>query len=281
MERLDEAFNWCRLFTRSKNENFSVVSFLLPKEVRPAFFAIYAYCRVSDDIADESRNSETALTRLDDWETALQKSWERSKKGRGGESNDEGETHPIFIALEELFRRYPKLTVEPFSDLLIAFRLDQIKKSYDTYAELLDYCRFSANPVGRMLLAVMKPDAGEDDFRLSDSVCTGLQLANFWQDVRRDGEMGRNYIPEEFLDRYSSFREMMRDLCDDAAMRLEAGRPLIRRLRHAFRLDVRLFIDGGLAILREIKKIDYRVEEIRPTVPKAVKFLLLVKALIY
>lgn len=280
MERLDEAFNWCQRFTRSKNENFSVVTFLLPKNVRPAFYAIYAYCRTSDDIADESRDSETALTRLDDWEIALQKSWERSQKGRG-RLNGAEESNPIFIALEELFRRYPKLTVEPFSDLLAAFRLDQIKKSYDTYAELLDYCRFSANPVGRMLLAIMKPDAVEDDFRLSDSVCTGLQLANFWQDVRRDGEMGRNYIPEEFVNRYSSFREMMRDLCDDAAMRLKAGRPLVRRLRRAFRLDVRLFIDGGLAILREIKRIDYRVDEIRPTVSKAVKLRLLLKALIY
>ena len=279
MEQLDDAFDWCRRFARSHTENFCVVTFLLPKQFRTPFYVLYSYCRLSDDLADETQDSELALARLDAWKNALQEAWKRSRIAHP--DPPPSETHPVFIALEEIFRRFPTLTAEPFSDLLIAFRQDQVKKSYETYEELLGYCHFSANPVGRMILAVIKPESDAEDFRLADSLCTGLQLANFWQDVRRDGEIGRNYIPDEISDRYSSFREMMRDLCDDAALRLEAARPLVQRVRRSVRLDIRLFIEAGLAVLRAVQKVDYQVDQVRPTLSVATKCRLILKALFF
>lgn len=271
-----EAQNYCRKLARSHYENFTVVSFLLPKKFRVPFFTVYAYCRWADDLGDELGSANRSLELLDWWESELHRAYKRSKIVR---PDTEGErfVHPVFVALEELFRNFPALVPEPFADLLEAFRLDQTVKRYDTYEELLDYCRYSANPVGRILLSIMKKAPTASDFRWSDSLCTGLQLANFWQDVRRDTELGRSYIPEDVALRYSSFREMMKDLVEDARDRLKKGRKLVRRVPRKFRTDIKLFIEGGLAILRRIEKIDYQVDETRPTVTRGDYLWMMIK----
>lgn len=273
---LADAQNYCRRLARSHYENFAVVSFLLPKKFRDPFFAVYAYCRWADDLGDEIESANRSLELLDWWEDELHRAYKRSRIV-APESEPGRFVHPVFVAIERLFRDFPALTPEPFCHLLEAFRQDQTVKRYDSYAELLDYCSYSANPVGRILLTIMKKAPTAYDFRWSDSICTGLQLANFWQDVRRDTELGRSYIPEEVALRYSSFREMMKDLVEDARDRLKKGRKLVRRVPRKFRTDLKLFIEGGLAILRRIEKIDYQVDEIRPTVTRGDYLWIMIK----
>ena len=271
-----ESFTYCRRLAKSHDENFAVVSFLLPKKFRDPFYIIYSYCRWADDLADEVLGASRSLALLDWWEKELHSCYKRAKIISPA-PEPKRFVHPDFVGLEEVFRRFTALTCEPFCDLLKAFRQDQVKKSYETYDELLDYCRNSANPVGRILLTLMKRRPNETDLRLADSICTGLQLANFWQDVRRDNELGRSYIPEQTAMSYSSFREMMRDLVEDARHRLKKGRGLVRRVPRKFRIDMKLFIEGGLAILRQIEKIDYQVDAVRPTVPRSAIFFIFVK----
>ncbi len=290
---VEDAFAYCERLARSHYENFSVVSFLLPRKLRRPFFAVYAYCRHSDDLADESPTPAIALERLHSWEQELDRCFQ-------GEAE-----HPIFVALREIIARH-RLPKEPFADLLIAFRRDQTQQRYETLDELLDYCRCSANPVGRIILHLAASAAGipppdEEMLAYSDAVCTGLQLANFWQDVARDWEKGRFYIPKaicrkfgylpkeifpdepESVDRFDNeeaFRAMIGFLVEDARERLRFGRALVRRVPRLLRTDIALFADGGLAILEAIERIRFDVWNRRPVVSKGKKLILLLKALV-
>jgi squalene synthase HpnC len=274
-----EALNYCKKLAKSHYENFHVASFFLPKSLRQPFHVIYAYCRCSDDLADEHEGSpesrRIALQRLDDWQQQLELCFNKT------EPNEE--THPVFIALRSLLRHY-SLPKEPFADLLIAFRQDQTQQSYATYDDLLHYCRYSANPVGRIVLhLVCKPT--EEQLLWSDSICSGLQLANFWQDVRRDKAHGRCYIPQEVARQFGvnltdlrdspEFRSMIQELVFDARNRFQAGKPLVESVPKLLRADISLFIRGGLAILDAIERIQCGVLEKRPALSWWTKLRLL------
>jgi len=274
-----EAFVYCKRLAQSHYENFHVASFFLPKPLRQPFHVIYTYCRCSDDLADEHDGSpesrKIALERLDDWQRQLDQCFEQTKPN--------GETHPVFVALRSLLRHYA-LPKEPFSDLLIAFRQDQTQLHYETFDDLLNYCRYSANPVGRIVLHLVCTPTAEQ-LVWSDSICTGLQLANFWQDVRRDRAVGRSYIPKDVARRFGvdlaglqdspDFRRMMQELVAYARDRFHAGKPLVESVPPKIRKDISLFICGGLAILDAIERIQFNVLEKRPALSRWTKLRLL------
>lgn len=275
---LEEARAWCRRLAETHYENFHVVSWFLPQRLRPHFHSIYAYCRVSDDLGDEVGNREQSLALLDLWGSELDACYR-------GESR-----HPVFIALAETIRAcdIPK---EPFADLLIAFRQDQIVTRYPTMQDVLGYCRNSANPVGRLVLyACGYRDA--ERFALSDHTCSALQLANFWQDVRVDYQKDRIYIPLDDMARLGvteqdiatgrfspQFRELMRSEVDYARRMFHAGLPLIGMVDRELAIDLDLFSRGGLEILRAIEQQDYNVLRARPAISKPRKAALLLRAL--
>jgi len=267
---LDEARAYCKQLAESHYENFHVVSWFLPKELRLHFHAIYAYCRISDDLGDEVRDPAVALALLDLW-------------GRELDACYEGKTrHPVFVALAETIREcfIPK---DPFADLLKAFRQDQTVTRYQTIEDLLAYCRYSANPVGRLVLYACG-ETGEEQFRLSDATCTALQLANFWQDVRQDYARGRIYLPQADMDFFRvkevtlaegittpEFRGLMRCEVDYTRGMFEEGFPLIGMVRRDLAVDLDLFSRGGLEILRAIERQSYDVLSARPAISKRTK----------
>jgi squalene synthase HpnC len=295
-----EADLFCRKLTFSHYENFITVSFLLPKKLRKPFYAVYAYCRLSDDIGDEcgtEHNSADAakqevLRKFDIWEQQLDECFDLSK---------DVPNEPVFIALRQVIEPF-NLVKEPFADLLKAFRRDQIQNRYENLEELLGYCRCSANPVGRIVLCLFvsqnkqfEPSA--EQIAWSDSICTGLQLANFWQDIRRDALIGRCYVPQKTAEKYGvsieelvqgsreavlpetvQFRSMLRELTADARCRLKAGLPLADSLPKRLGKNILLFINGGLAILDAVERCNYNVLTKRPVVSKLTQLRLLLCA---
>ncbi len=274
---LDDSRAYCRRLARSHYENFTVASWLLPRHLQQHFCNIYAYCRWADDLADETGNPHESLQLLDWWEEQLAECY----RGRA--------SHPVFMALTETIEEFD-IPDDPFRNLLVAFRQDQRKTRYETFDELLDYCRNSANPVGQLVLFLGRCH-NDENVRLSNSICTGLQLANFWQDVARDFARGRVYLPRESCRRFGydeemlarracnvSFRQMLADEVDRADKFLLAGRPLTDRVGRDLRLEVELFIRGGRAILQAIRRIDYDVWSRRPIVGKLTKLRLFLSA---
>ena len=278
-----EALTYCKQLAQSHYENFHVASFFLPKPLRQPFHIVYAYCRCSDDLADEHDGSpqsrKAALQHLDDWQRQLDLCLDQT------EPNEK--THPVFVALRSLIRQYA-LPKEPFTDLLVAFRQDQTQQSYATFDDLLRYCRYSADPVGRIVLYLAGTPTLEQ-LTWSDSICTALQLANFWQDVRRDKAIGRCYIPQDVAQKYGvgladlhdspEFRRMMQELVADARARFHAGKPLVESVPKILRRDISLFIRGGLAILDAIERIRFNVLEQRPALSRWTKLRLLLGTL--
>jgi squalene synthase HpnC len=267
---LAEAQAYCRRLATSHYENFTVASLLLPRKLRPHFHAVYAYCRWADDLADETAGGDESLHLLDWWEGSLAACYR-------GEAR-----HPVFVALRQTIEQF-QIPIDPFRDLLVAFRQDQYRKRYETFNELLGYCRNSANPVGRLVLYLGRA-ATVENCEFSDSICTGLQLANFCQDVARDYDRGRIYLPladcravgydEAMFARHEfnpAFRTLLSGLVDRAESMLRAGEPLIARAPRELGLDVALFIQGGLAILDRIRREDYNVWRRRPVVSKLMK----------
>lgn len=275
---LDKAQAYCRRLATSHYENFSVASRLFPRHLNQHLCNVYAYCRWADDLADESAKDE-ALALLDWWQRLLDAAY-------AGEAR-----HPVFVALRETISQF-QLPREPLADLLIAFRRDQTQTRYETLADLLTYCEKSANPVGRIVLHLGR-SADEENFQLSDSICTGLQLANFWQDVKRDYQRGRIYIPQEncraagwdearFITGMcdDSFRALLNPLVDDAATRLSAGDKLAQQVDRGLRLPIRVFTAGGRAILAAIRQSGYDVWSRRPTVGRIAKLRILASAVL-
>ncbi len=275
---LDEAPAWCRRLAESHYENFHVATWFLPPPLRPHFHAIYAYCRVSDDLGDEVADPAQALALLDLWGSELDACYQ----GRA--------RHPVFVALADTIRacNIPK---QPFADLLVAFRQDQTVKRYETMQDVLGYCRFSANPVGRLVLYTCG-EVSEENFRLSDCTCSALQLANFWQDVRVDYAKGRIYLPQDDMRRFGvtdstiaagaatpEFRALLRHEVDCARQFFEQGLPLIGRVSRHLAIDLDLFSRGGLEILRAIERRGYDVLSARPSISRRVKLLLALRAM--
>jgi squalene synthase HpnC len=271
---LAEARAYCRRLAATHYENFTVASWLVPRELRPHFHAIYAYCRWADDLADETDSPAESLALLDWWQASLEDCF----RGRA--------THPVFVALAETVAEFA-IPIEPFRGLLIAFRRDQQQHRYETFDELRDYCRGSADPVGRLVLHLGRCH-DEERGALSDQICTGLQLANFCQDVARDWRRGRVYLPGETLGRFGydeamfvrdemneAFRRVMETEVERAERFLLAGLPLADRVPAALQVQVELFARGGLAILASIRRIGYDVWRVWPTVSRWDKLRLL------
>ena len=274
---LAEAQKYCHRLAKGHYENFTVASFLLPRELRPHFHAVYAYCRWADDLADETAGGSESLRLLDWWEAELAACYRGDAR------------HPVFVALRHTIDEFC-IPTEPFQSLLVAFRQDQNRKRYETFNDLLGYCRNSANPVGRLVLYLGRA-ATPDTFALSDSICTGLQLANFWQDVARDYDRGRVYLPladcraagydEAMFERREfnpAFRKLLAGQVDRAEAMLRAGEPLVGRVPRELQLDVALFIRGGLTVLDRIRRQDYNVWRRRPMVGKLTKLGLIAAA---
>jgi len=274
---LHDARTYCSRMARMHYENFTVASLLLPRRLLQHFHNVYAYCRWADDLADESGDDTRALDLLHWWKQELIHCYEEKPR------------HPVMVALSETIHQF-RIPRDPFLDLLIAFEQDQRVKRYQTYDELLGYCRYSANPVGRLVLYLCE-SYNEENAALSDFICTALQLANFWQDVAPDFDMGRVYLPEEDRQQFGysdadlesrrftpAFAELMRFEVERTRDLFYRGSPLVERMTPEVRLDIELFIQGGLAILRKIEGVRYNVWQTRPVLSKVDKVRLLVKA---
>lgn len=269
-----EAYDTCKKIGTEHYENFTVVSRLMPAEKRKYIYALYAFSRYTDDLGDELEDGN--LEALDLWEEELDEVF------RGKEPKN-----PILLALRDTVEKH-SLTKEPFKKLIRANRMDQRNFSYETYDDLLHYCDHSANPVGRVFLAIFGYH-DEERKELSDSTCTGLQLTNFWQDVDRDERMGRVYIPEEDMEKFGysrdeleariyneRFVELMRFEVSRARDLLEEGLELVPTLDSRIKTDVRLFNLGGLKILDKIESESYDVLHERPTLSRSEKVWLFV-----
>ena len=273
----EEAREYCRRLARSHYENFSVASWFLPRHLRQHFFNVYAYCRISDDLGDEVGDKAISLRLLDDWEVELNACYDACPR------------HPVFVALAETVREF-EIPKHEFADLLTAFRQDQRVGRYETFTDLLGYCRNSANPVGHLVLYLCGYRDAERQ-QLSDYTCTALQIANFWQDVSRDYEIGRVYLPLEDLRRFgvsedtirdgdnsSAFCEMMRFEVERARQWFAQGMPLVGKVDGKLALDIELFSRGGQEILSAIERQGYAVLGRRPAISKARRLALVAGA---
>ena len=276
---LAEAQQYTRWLATHHYENFNVVSWLLPKELHQDFYNVYAYCRWADDLGDEIPETPRALELLDWWERELDTCYE-------GEPQ-----HPVFVALRETIvaKDIPR---QPFADLLRAFRQDQVVKRYPTWESVLDYCVYSANPVGRLVLYLCEY-RDEQRQLLSDATCTALQLANFWQDVARDLEKGRIYIPLDVAAEHGlqerdiverrfdqRYRAVMKDLIARTRELFAKGIPLAKMVDGRLSLDIEMFSRGGLAVLDAIENIGYDTLHQRPSIGKTKQAQLLGRAIV-
>ena len=263
-----EAYQWCERFARRHNENFTVVSLLLPRRLRRHFFALYAFCRYTDDLGDEAEGDRLAL--LDAWERDL----------RDAVAGDP--RRPLLIALARTIERC-EIPLDPFLRLIEANRMDQRLSRFPTYEDLLAYCRYSATPVGQMVLAALGYRDAER-IALSDETCIGLQLANFWQDVSVDIGKGRIYLPLEDLRRFGCteeqiverrfderFRALMQFEVERARACFARGKALESRVARSVRADIRLFRLGGEAVLDAIEAAGYDTLSARPRVARAAR----------
>ncbi len=275
---LDQARDYCRHLAETHYENFHVATWFLPARLQPHFHSIYAYCRISDDLGDEVPDKSAALALLALWGRELDACYE----GRA--------RHPVFVALAETIRAC-SIPKEPFADLLVAFRQDQTVTRYASMDEVLGYCHYSANPVGRLVLYACG-EVNDENFRLSDATCSALQLANFWQDVRVDFAKDRVYIPQDDMRQFGvtdetiaggvatpEFRALLHHEVDFARALFIQGLPLIGRVNRDLALDLDLFSRGGLEILRAIARRKYDVLSARPAISKLTKLSLAARAI--
>jgi squalene synthase HpnC len=274
---VEEARAYCARLAKSHYENFSVATWFLPKRLRQHFYNIYAYCRISDDLGDEVGDPQQSLELLDQWERELDACYAGSPK------------HPVFVALAETVQQcgIPK---HEFSDLLIAFRQDQTVTRFETFNNVLAYCRYSANPVGHLVLYLCGYSDAERQ-QLSDYTCTALQLANFWQDVFVDYGKGRIYLPLEDLRRFGvtgediaqrratpQFLALMKFEVERAREWLARGLPLVKMVNRELAVDLELFSRGGEEILNAIERQGFDVLRARPAISKSRKLLLVMRA---
>jgi len=272
-----EAREYCLRLARSHYENFSVATWFLPARLRQDFFNVYAYCRISDDLGDEVGDTTASLELLDEWETELNACYDGQPR------------HPVFVALAETVKVF-EIPKQEFADLLTAFRQDQKITRFPTFRDLLGYCRYSANPVGHLVLYL----GGYRDHerqQLSDYTCTALQLANFWQDVSVDYAKGRIYLPLEDLRRFgvgeedisagqnsAAFREMLRFEVARTREWFAQGLPLVGKVSRELAVDIELFSRGGLEVLNAIERQGYAVLGNRPAISKTRKLALVARA---
>ena len=259
-------------------ENFNVVSWLLPRNLHQDFYNVYAFCRWADDLGDEIGDRAESLRLLAWWQHEL----EAMYAGKA--------THPVFVALMGTIESHA-IPQEPFADLIRAFVQDQTVTRYQDWADVFEYCRYSANPVGRLVLYL----CGYSDVRrqlLSDATCTGLQLANFWQDVSIDLDKDRVYIPLAVMEKHGytveqlfaremspAFAAVMREVTDKARSLFLEGLPLAGLVKRRLALDIDLFSRGGMRILEKVEQQDYDVLSRRPAISKTERGWMLLAAL--
>ena len=274
---LEEARAYCERLAKSHYENFSVATWFLPQRLRQHFYNVYAYCRISDDLGDEVGDAQQSLELLDQWETELNACYAGSPK------------HPVFVALAETVKQFG-IPQHEFSDLLIAFRQDQTVTRFETFDDILGYCRYSANPVGHLVLYLCGYSDPERQ-QLSDYTCIALQLANFWQDVFVDYGKGRIYLPLEDLRRFGvtgediaqrratpQFLAMMKFEVERARDWFARGLPLVKMVNRELAIDLELFSRGGQEILNAIERQNFDVLRARPKISKARKLMLVLRA---
>jgi squalene synthase HpnC len=274
---VEQAQQYCSRLARTHYENFSVATWFLPKRLRQHFYNVYAYCRISDDLGDEVGDADASLQLLDQWEKELDACYRGNPR------------HPVFVALAETVEKFD-IPQHEFADLLTAFRQDQRITRYETFEDLVGYCRYSANPVGHLVLYLCGYRDAERQ-SLSDYTCTALQLANFWQDVSRDYEKGRIYLPLEDLRRFNvteqdiaaqrntaQFCDLMHFEVDRALDWFDRGLPLVGKVDRDLAIDLELFTRGGQEILRAIESQGYNVLGNRPKISKFKKLTLLARA---
>ena len=274
---LEEARAYCERLAKSHYENFSVATWFLPKRLRQHFYNVYAYCRISDDLGDEVGDPQQSLELLDQWEAELNACYAGSPK------------HPVFVALAETVKQFG-IPQHEFSDLLIAFRQDQTITRFETFDDILAYCRYSANPVGHLVLYLCGYSDAERQ-QLSDYTCTALQLANFWQDVFVDYGKGRIYLPLEDLRRFGvtggdiaqrratpQFVAMMKFEVERARDWFARGLPLVKKVNRELAIDLELFSRGGQEILNAIERQGFDVLRARPEISKSRKLMLVLRA---
>lgn len=274
-----ESLAYTQWLATSHYENFHIVSFLLPKRLHRDFYNVYAFCRWADDLGDEIGDPAESLRLLQWWREQLNAMY-------AGDC-----AHPVFVALRDTAARH-NLPAQPFDDLIKAFEQDQTKTRYANWDELIAYCRWSANPVGRLVL-LLCGYRDEERFRLSDATCTGLQLANFWQDVTVDWRKDRVYLPLDLLARHGcserdiadrrftpSFRAVMSEAVNEARRYFREGLPLSRTLDARLSLDIGLFTRGGMFILDKIERQDFNVLKSRPKIGRAERVSLLLRGLV-
>jgi squalene synthase HpnC len=273
-----QAERYTRRLATHHYENFHVASWLLPRRLHQHFYNVYAYCRWADDLGDEVASTSRALELLDWWEGELNLCYAGKP------------SHPVFIALAPTVHAF-EIPIDPFRDLLAAFRQDQTVHRYESWEGILGYCRYSANPVGRLVLYLCGYRDAERQ-RLSDATCTALQLANFWQDVSRDLSKGRIYIPLDAIRRHGLTPEeieqlhfdaryvaLMKELVSRTRELFAEGWPLTERVNAALRVDLQLFSRGGLAVLDAIETMGYNTLEHRPSIGTATRARLLGSAI--
>jgi squalene synthase HpnC len=274
---LEEARAYCERLAKSHYENFSVATWFLPSRLRQHFYNVYAYCRISDDLGDEVGDPQQSLELLDQWQAELNACYAGSPK------------HPVFVALAETVKQFG-IPQHEFSDLLIAFRQDQTVTRFEMFDDVLAYCRYSANPVGHLVLYLCGYNDAERQ-QLSDCTCTALQLANFWQDVFVDYGKGRIYLPLEDLRRFGvsgediaqrratpQFVAMMRFEVEQARGWFARGLPLVKMVNRELAIDLELFSRGGQEILNAIERQGFDVLRARPEISKSRKLMLLLRA---
>jgi squalene synthase HpnC len=270
---------YCERLARSHYENFSVATWFLPSRLRQHFYNVYSYCRIADDLGDEVGDAQQSLELLDQWEAELTACYAGSPR------------HPVLVALTETVRQFG-IPQHEFSDLLVAFRQDQIVTRFNTFDSLLGYCRHSANPVGHLVLYLCGYSDVERQ-QLSDYTCTALQLANFWQDVAVDYQKGRIYLPLEDLRNHGvteediaasratqNFIHLMEFEVERTREWFDRGLPLIKKVDKALAIDLELFSRGGQEILRAIERRHFDVLGQRPVISKPRKLRLLLRAVV-
>ncbi len=277
---LREAEGWCRHLATTHYENFHVATWFLPKRVRPYFESIYAFSRTADDLGDEVADTATATRLLGEWRAMLVECYETPERSK----------HPVFVALRKTIDE-TGVPLQLFDDLITAFAMDQVVTRHESLESLILYSKFSANPVGRLVLWV-SGYRDEERGLLSDKVCTALQLANFWQDVVEDWERGRRYLPADVMQRFGAtdemiaerrctpeFRATMEYLTTYAGTMLAEGGRISAEVDGELGVTLKLFERGGRAALDGVVAQDYDVLSRRPSVSKRTKLRLLAGAL--
>ncbi len=272
-----ESLDYTRWLATSHYENFHVVSFLLPKRLHQDFYNVYSFCRWADDLGDEIGNTSESLRLL---------CWWRSELGRMYEGDA---SHPVFVALQGTVAKH-SLPAQPFHDLITAFERDQTTTRYANFEEVFEYCKYSANPVGRLVLGLCGYQDAERH-ELSDATCTALQLANFWQDVTIDWQKDRVYLPLDLFEKHGCpieaiperrfddrFRAVMKDAVEVARKLFLKGLPLADRVDRRLAIDLELFSRGGMKVLEKIERQGYNVLAARPAISKLERVVLLLGA---